>query len=156
MKTPITTSEKKPRTTSKSKAAEVAAPPVTTPAKPADVPEKTTTVKPTATVKSPASSPATVAKKTAATPAKPRKSQKPAEPLAVSSSATPAPAVAGGEPTPPSRPIPSQESINRMVEEAAYYLAEQRNFAPGFEEEDWLQAKQQIMAQLAKADNPAQ
>ena len=50
--------------------------------------------------------------------------------------------------------LPDQETINKMVEEAAYYLAEKRNFAPGFEEQDWLDAKQQIMDQLEGASRP--
>ena len=50
--------------------------------------------------------------------------------------------------------LPSQETINQMVEEAAYYLAEKPNFAPGFEEEHWQAAKQQIMAQLEDANSP--
>ena len=41
-----------------------------------------------------------------------------------------------------------------MVEEAAYYHPERRNFAPGFEEQDWLAAKEQIKRQLAGTDNP--
>ncbi|HYE33890.1 DUF2934 domain-containing protein [Methylocaldum sp.] len=49
---------------------------------------------------------------------------------------------------------PNQETVDRMVAEAAYYLAEKRNFAPGFEEEDWLAAKAQILAQLEEAKNP--
>ena len=49
---------------------------------------------------------------------------------------------------------PSQDLINQMVEEAAYYLAEKRNFAPGFEEQDWLAAKAQIKRQLEETDNP--
>ena len=44
--------------------------------------------------------------------------------------------------------------INGMVAVAAYFLAEKRAFAPGFEEQDWLAAKAQIMAQLAEAKNP--
>ena len=50
--------------------------------------------------------------------------------------------------------MPSQDLINKMVEEAAYYLAEKRNFAPGFEEQDWLTAKEQIKRQLEGTDNP--
>ena len=50
--------------------------------------------------------------------------------------------------------LPDQDTINKMVEEAAYYLAEKRNFAPGFEEQDWLDAKQQIMDQLEGASRP--
>lgn len=154
MKTPTPTSEKKPRTTSKTKTAEVAAPPLSAPVKPAEAPEKAATpaVKPTTPSKSSANPQPAVAKKPASATAKAKKPQKPAEPLAESS---PVPsAAAGDQPTASTQALPSQESINRMVEEAAYYLAEQRNFAPGFEEEDWLTAKQQIMAQLAKADNP--
>jgi hypothetical protein len=41
-----------------------------------------------------------------------------------------------------------------MVAEAAYYLAEKRNFATGFEAEDWQEAKEQIMAQLLGTKNP--
>ncbi len=44
--------------------------------------------------------------------------------------------------------------INGMVAVAAYFLAEKRQFAPGFEDQDWLAAKAQIMAQLADAKNP--
>lgn len=50
--------------------------------------------------------------------------------------------------------LPSQELVNRMIEEAAYYLAEKRHFAPGFEQQDWLAAKDQIMQQLQKATSP--
>lgn len=46
---------------------------------------------------------------------------------------------------------PSQETINQMISEAAYYLAEKRQFAPGFEEQDWREAKVQILTQLAKS-----
>jgi len=37
-----------------------------------------------------------------------------------------------------------------MIAEAAYFKASQRDFAPGFELEDWLQAEQEINALLAK------
>lgn len=50
--------------------------------------------------------------------------------------------------------MPDPETIHRMVSEAAYYLAEKRNFASGFEEEDWASAKAQIMAQFQEAKNP--
>ena len=49
---------------------------------------------------------------------------------------------------------PSQEMINKMIEEAAYFLAEKRHFAPGFEEQDWMQAKQQIMTQIEGSHPP--
>lgn len=51
-------------------------------------------------------------------------------------------------------PAPSQDVNNQMIEEAAYFLAEKRHFAPGFEEQDWLEAKQQILAQIKGADSP--
>ena len=35
-----------------------------------------------------------------------------------------------------------------MIEEAAYYLAEKRNFQPGFEQEDWATATADVMARL--------
>jgi hypothetical protein len=34
-----------------------------------------------------------------------------------------------------------------MIAEAAYYRAERRGFAPGFELEDWLAAEREILAQ---------
>jgi hypothetical protein len=47
---------------------------------------------------------------------------------------------------------PDQAAIYRMIQEAAYYLAEKRNFAPGFEQEDWETAKAQVMERLGKGD----
>ncbi len=38
----------------------------------------------------------------------------------------------------------------RMISEAAYYLAEQRGFSTGDEMEDWLQAESQINASLTQ------
>lgn len=40
------------------------------------------------------------------------------------------------------------EQTRLMIEEAAYYLAEKRGFAPGHELEDWLKAKVQILNEL--------
>jgi len=50
--------------------------------------------------------------------------------------------------------MPDQGTIDRMVAEAAYYLAERRAFAPGFEDQDWQAAKEQISGQLRNARNP--
>lgn len=36
------------------------------------------------------------------------------------------------------------EDRHRRIAEAAYYRAQQRGFAPGYEEEDWLAAEQEI------------
>ena len=50
--------------------------------------------------------------------------------------------------------LPDQDTIGRMVAEAAYYLAEKRSFAPGYEQQDWEAAREQIAAQLRNARNP--
>lgn len=43
----------------------------------------------------------------------------------------------------------SAEERQRMIEEAAYYRAEKRGFAPGYEAEDWAAAEREIDARLA-------
>ena len=50
--------------------------------------------------------------------------------------------------------MPDQATIDRMVAEAAYYLAEKRAFAPGYEDQDWQAAREQIEAELRAARNP--
>jgi hypothetical protein len=47
--------------------------------------------------------------------------------------------------------MPDQGVIDAMVAEAAYYLAEKRCFAPGYEEQDWQAACEQIEAQFRAA-----
>lgn len=39
--------------------------------------------------------------------------------------------------------------LQPMIATAAYYLAEQRNFAPGYELQDWLTAEQQVRSAQA-------
>jgi Protein of unknown function (DUF2934) len=51
--------------------------------------------------------------------------------------------------------LPSAEEIYRMIREAAYLKAEARNFAPGVELNDWLEAEREVMARLNGAQ-PAQ
>ncbi len=41
-----------------------------------------------------------------------------------------------------------EAEIARMIAEAAYWLAEKRNFQPGFEQEDWAAAKAEVMDKL--------
>lgn len=41
---------------------------------------------------------------------------------------------------------PDGEVLATMVATAAYYLAEQRNFEPGHELDDWLEAERQVRA----------
>ena len=43
-------------------------------------------------------------------------------------------------------PAPGEEELARMIATAAYYLAERRNFEPGHELDDWLEAERQIRA----------
>lgn len=38
----------------------------------------------------------------------------------------------------------------RMIEEAAYYRAQSRDFAPGFEHEDWLAAEAAVDLLIAR------
>jgi hypothetical protein len=57
--------------------------------------------------------------------------------------------------TPDEEPAPASEEIQRMISEAAYYLAEKRNFEPGFEDEDWKAAKAAVMEQI-KASGPSE
>lgn len=43
------------------------------------------------------------------------------------------------------------DEIRQMIEEAAYYLAEQRGFEPGHELDDWLLAEAQVLDSIAEA-----
>lgn len=45
----------------------------------------------------------------------------------------------------------SEAELTKMIAEAAYYLAEQRNFAAGGELHDWITAEQQIRRQYQHA-----
>jgi hypothetical protein len=42
----------------------------------------------------------------------------------------------------------SAEEIRKLIEEAAYYRAKQRNFEPGHELEDWIQAESEVMVRI--------
>lgn len=43
---------------------------------------------------------------------------------------------------------PDEAHWHRLISEAAYYLAEQRGFAQGSEDEDWLRAEAIVRAKL--------
>ena len=45
-------------------------------------------------------------------------------------------------------PEPTSEDVGSMIATAAYYLAAARNFLPGHELEDWLEAERAVHAQL--------
>ena len=40
------------------------------------------------------------------------------------------------------------KNLNDMTAEAAYYKAENRNFEPGHQEEDWLDAEREVLARF--------
>jgi hypothetical protein len=44
---------------------------------------------------------------------------------------------------------PMESEWHRMISEAAYFLAEKRNFAPGGAISDWLEAELQVKKALA-------
>lgn len=46
---------------------------------------------------------------------------------------------------------PGAVEIDAWIKEAAYYLAEKRNFAPGYEAEDWELARAQVLARLVES-----
>ena len=50
----------------------------------------------------------------------------------------------------PVAPQLSAEEIYRLIREAAYLRAEARNFAPGVELEDWLQAEKEVWERLRR------
>jgi hypothetical protein len=41
-----------------------------------------------------------------------------------------------------------RDELRRLIAEAAYYRAQQRGFAPGYEEQDWIDAEAEVMARL--------
>jgi hypothetical protein len=45
---------------------------------------------------------------------------------------------------------PSSEQIYRMIQEAAFLRAEARQFAPGVELQDWLEAEKEVFRRLGK------
>jgi hypothetical protein len=48
----------------------------------------------------------------------------------------------------------SAEEIYRMIREAAYLKAEARQFAPGVELQDWLEAEKEVWQKLEGAGAP--
>lgn len=51
-------------------------------------------------------------------------------------------------PSPSISPPLSAEEIYRLIQEAAYFKAEARQFAPGVELEDWLEAEEEVKRRL--------
>jgi DUF2934 family protein len=46
----------------------------------------------------------------------------------------------------------SSEDTRRRIAEAAYFRAKQRNFEPGHELEDWVEAESEVMGRINGAD----
>ena len=44
----------------------------------------------------------------------------------------------------------SAEDRRQMIAQAAYFIAQRRNFAPGYELEDWLAAEAQVDGELMR------
>lgn len=76
------------------------------------------------------------------------KAAKPTTADTVPAVAKPAAATTRKKPGKESSSLPDQQEIDRMIAEAAYYLAEKRNFASGWEQQDWETAKREVMARL--------
>ena len=68
---------------------------------------------------------------------------------ALTESLSPAPDIAAHE-NPPAltSALLSAEDIYRLIQEAAYFKAEARNFAPGVELQDWLEAENEVKKRL--------
>jgi len=49
-------------------------------------------------------------------------------------------------------PLVTPEQRESLIAEAAYYLAEQRGFAPGAELDDWLEAEREIEQMLSELE----
>ena len=49
----------------------------------------------------------------------------------------------------------SPDELRKLISEAAYFRAKQRGFAPGHEDEDWIQAEAEVMRRLGTAGRPA-
>lgn len=44
----------------------------------------------------------------------------------------------------------SPEELRQRIAEKAYYRAQQRGFAPGYEEKDWIEAEAEVMRSLGR------
>lgn len=96
----------------------------------------------------------------AAAPAEVKKPRRAAAPKAETAEAAPkrtrkpkaeaAPAEIQAEMVPAQASVMHHEERLRHISEAAYYLAERRGFAPGFEHDDWVQAEAEVAEKLKR------
>jgi hypothetical protein len=49
----------------------------------------------------------------------------------------------------------TREELHRLIEEAAYFKAAARNFAPGHEVQDWIEAESEIRLRLETTRRPS-
>jgi len=57
------------------------------------------------------------------------------------------------KPVPIEEPAVAESELRQMISEAAYYLAEKRGFAPGYESDDWRQAEQDVLARVRESQS---
>jgi hypothetical protein len=74
-------------------------------------------------------------------------------------------AVRKGKPAPPARPKAgkvepftgnaraemSAEELKMLIAEAAYFRAQERGFAPGYELQDWIEAEAEVMVRIGRS-----
>ena len=74
-------------------------------------------------------------------------------------------AVRKGKTAPPSRPKAgkvepftgsaraetSAEELNKLIAESAYFRAQERGFAPGYELQDWIEAEAEVMIRIGRS-----
>lgn len=59
----------------------------------------------------------------------------------------PVPKAAAEKPSPPM----SNEELQRLVAEAAYFRAQRRGFAPGYELQDWVEAEAEVRRLIGRS-----
>jgi hypothetical protein len=50
------------------------------------------------------------------------------------------------------RDAPLSDDLRQEIEKAAYYRAQARGFAPGYEEQDWLEAEKEVLKRSGKPE----
>jgi hypothetical protein len=50
----------------------------------------------------------------------------------------------------------TEAELRRLIQQAAYYKAEARGFAPGYELQDWIEAEAEVRRELERADGAPQ
>lgn len=73
------------------------------------------------------------------------KSTLPSKAVARAPTVTPKAGKGAAEPHPASGPALNAQERDRLVAQAAYFRAEKRGFAPGFELQDWVEAEAEVL-----------